>query len=249
MRDLLYAFLCAVQFLTRIPVPTAVQLQPANASRCLMLFPLVGWMLGLFLYGAWWLIHTVPVCSPLLMAACIIVAETIVTGAFHLDGLADTADAFLAPARSPQEKLAIMKDSRIGVMGATALVLAILLKIMVLADVLQAGRQLALVLYPVAGRWTQVALYAISPYVRQQGIGSLFAGAPSWKNLAGATLFLVPFCTLPSFIFSLPALLACVFILRLYFHRQIGGITGDTLGCATVVSEIVLLLAFLLIPA
>jgi len=248
MRTLIQALFCAVQFLTRLPIPAGVQRSTDHQSMALLFFPLVGWLLGLLLYVFWLMAVPAQACSPLVMAACIVAFESFLTGALHLDGLADAADAFLAPGRSREEKLAIMKDSRIGAMGAVALVLALLLKTLALSDLLQSGRQVPLMFYPAVGRWAQVALYCTSPYVRPQGVGSGFAASAGWQHLAGATLFIVPCCLLPGFMFSFLAMLAALAALRLYFHRQIGGITGDILGCATVVSEIVLLLSLLLLP-
>ncbi len=121
--------------------------------------------------------------SPLTIAVLLVAAETLITGAFHLDGLADTFDAFFSTAKTPEKKLEIMKDSRIGVMGAVALVLSLLLKITLGSESSAGLTALSLLLYPAMGRLAQVALCTFSPYVRTGGIVHLFSLAGDKKTL------------------------------------------------------------------
>jgi len=242
MKNLLHAAILAVQFLTRIPVPVSVEPEESTTGKALVLFPLVGWLLGSLLFALWWLLNASGKFNPFTASVIIVTAETILTGAFHLDGLADTFDALLSPGTSPEEKLSIMKDSRIGVMGATALILSLLLKAALLSELLEINMALAIVMYPVAGRWNQVALYVLSPYVRQSGVGKQFSIMADRKTLLLASIWLLPYFAFPVFIFSFLFLILFTFGYRKYVHGHIGGITGDILGSATVLSEIFFLL-------
>lgn len=247
MKQTLNAFLFAVQFLTRIPVPVSLEPDEQLARRSLALFPLAGWLIGTILYSVCVLIMLPGRFSPLTVAVVIVAVEAIITGAFHLDGLADTFDAFLSPARNPEDKLAIMKDSRIGVMGAVALVLSLALKICLLHECIRYDLKAVVAIYPAMGRLAQVALYRLSPYVRPGGIGLLFS-----KAAGGSTLMWAGVLVLPSVLLLTPLLIpayalfaAFILFYKYYAERQVGGITGDVLGSATVLSEIVFVGAFL----
>lgn len=241
MKKIIQPFIFAVQFLTRIPVPSSIPPDDGIARKALMLFPPVGLLIGCVLYAVWLGLSCMSGFNTLTVAVILIAVETVLTGAFHLDGLADTFDAFLSSGKTPEEKLAIMKDSRIGVMGCVALILALLLKIALLAGLLDHHSAAVLLVYPVAGRWAQVVAYVLSPYVREGGIGSIFARNADKSTLTAASLFLIPCFALPGFFYAVLLLAVFLWLFRGYVHRQIGGITGDVLGSITVLSEIVLL--------
>ncbi|MEI6125155.1 MAG: adenosylcobinamide-GDP ribazoletransferase [Pseudomonadota bacterium] len=246
MKDFIFAAVFAFQFLTRIPVPVLIEPREPIVRKALICFPLVGWVLGLILYAVWWLLNATGKCSPVTIAVLLVTIETLLTGAFHLDGLADTFDAFLSSGKSREEKLAIMKDSRIGVMGAVALTLTLVLKITLLNELLEHTLPAAILIYPAIGRWAQVALYVFSPYARERGLGLIFSSAANKKALVYATLILLPCFTLP---ISLPATFlaaAYLWVFRGYVHKQINGITGDVLGASTVLSEIMFLLGIVI---
>ncbi len=247
MKDIFNSALFAIQFLTRIPVPFSRKPQEATARKALMLFPLVGWVLGAVLLCLYLLIQAAGACSALITAVLIVIAETVLTGAFHLDGLADTFDAFLSSNTSREQKLDIMKDSRIGVMGASALVLCLIFKIVLLERLLSINMSLAVCIYPVIGRWTQVAFYVFSPYIREEGLGRIFSQTADQKTLIAGTLWLLPCFVLLPILFPLILVVIFFYGYRTYVHKQINGITGDVLGSATVLSECVFLLALILI--
>jgi adenosylcobinamide-GDP ribazoletransferase len=246
MKDFFIAVVFSIQFLTRIPLPVSVKTDKNILRKALIVFPLVGWILGGILFFVWWFLNATGKFSSLSLAACIITVETLITGAFHLDGLADSFDAFLSSGTSKDEKLTIMKDSRIGVMGGVALILCLMLKVALVNDVLIQRIPAALLLFPVLGRWSQVAFYVFSPYVREGGLGSLFSEVADKKILTASSLFLIP-CfilsgILPAFLF----LILFLWLYRAYVHKQIGGITGDVLGSLAVLSEVMLLFSILI---
>ena len=241
MKNYFFAFVFSIQFLTRIPIPVSVKPEKAVAGRALFFFPLAGWLLGSFFYCLWQIMESSGVFTPFTAAVIVITAEIIITGAFHLDGLADTFDAFMSPATTSEEKLSIMKDSRIGVMGAVALVLSLLIKSAFLYEAFSNNAGQVLLIYPVLGRWTQVACYFTSPYIRKGGTGHLFSQGMTGLIFLGSTLWLFPCLLLffTPFIASFALMILFLACFRAYVHRHIAGITGDILGSATVLSEIV----------
>jgi len=242
MKELFRGALFSIQFLTRIPVPCSIAPNESLIKKALMLFPLCGWGIGLLLSVVWWLANLSGPHNPFALAAIIIAAETLITGAFHLDGLADTGDALFSPGTSRDEKLSIMKDSRIGVMGAAALIVALLLKTALLTDLFNTQGWIVVLIYPVIGRWALVVSLVFSPYVRREGIGSRFSDAADHSILVIATLIMLPCFFLLFFPLTMVALILFFCTFRWYVHDRIGGITGDTLGAAAVLSETVFLL-------
>lgn len=164
IRHELRLFFVALQFLTRVPVPRWVGFDPAWLQACLRHFPAVGACIGLVAAGALW--AALQAWPPGVAAVLSGVATVWLTGAFHEDGLADTCDG-LGGAVSRERSLAIMKDSRIGSYGAVALVLALMLKVALLAALAErsvALAMLALVWSHAASRAAPVWLVWRLPY-------------------------------------------------------------------------------------
>jgi adenosylcobinamide-GDP ribazoletransferase len=242
MQQALKAVIFSIQFLTRIPVRYACDPARVNVRLALICFPSVGFIIGFALYVSWYFLNSFMRLHEFTAAVIIVALETIITGAFHLDGLADTFDALLSPGTTAEQKLSIMKDSRIGVMGAVALTLSLLLKSVLIAEILGHHHPEVLMLYPLVGRWTLVWFLFISPYLRASGIASILAQNTDGKTVSGASLWLM-LCIviLPSFLPAFLVLLAILLLYRAYVHKQLGGITGDVLGAALIISEVVIL--------
>ena len=167
LREELRLLFVTLQFLTRVPIPAWVARdgwQPDWLNRCVRHFPLVGAAIGAV--GAAVALLGLALWPPVVAAVLAVAATVWLTAAFHEDGLADTADALLGAA--PREKaLAIMKDSRIGTYGAAALGLALLLRVLLLAELLRVSPSLAAAVWVTAhaaGRAAAVALMAMLPY-------------------------------------------------------------------------------------
>lgn len=228
----------AVSFLTRIPVGGSRTTEPALLAKSARWFPLVGLALGsVYAAVAWCLLSYLP--APV-VAVLLLVLDAILTGALHLDGLADMADGF-GGGRTRDDVLRIMRDHAIGSYGAVALILMILLKAACLSELLRTRHGLwILFVAPALGRWAVVLLSYLEPYARPEG-GT--GGLAKWigaTELAVATAICVP---LP-FLFGIRRTLvgwgavALVTVLMAWIcDRRIGGITGDTLGANTVISE------------
>lgn len=220
------SLLAAIGFLTRIPVPPAVFGPDAGPTSPLPWYPLVGLLLGGLLYGLGWAVAPLP---PLLAAALLLVAWVLLTGALHLDGLADSADAWIGGLGDRERTLAIMKDPRSGPAGVTAVVLLLVLKFAALASLPPHAN--ALWLAPLFGRAALTAAFMVMPYVRPGGLGSALAGTPRWA--CGAGLLLAVAAAAWAGRWGLYAGLASLVVFvgwRAACLRRLGGMTGDTCG-------------------
>ena len=223
------AFLTALQFLTRLPVRLPGVPAAAVQGRSLLYYPLVGLLLGLLLlipaglFGA----------TPSVAAALVLAVWVVVTGGLHLDGLADSADAWIGGHGDRERSLAIMKDPASGPMGVAALVLVLLLKFAALEALLDSGNHGALVLAPMLGRAGALALFLSTPYVRPGGLGQALADHLPRRE-AGHVLVLAGLLAVileggTAFVMLLAAG-ALGWGLRALMLRRLGGTTGDTAG-------------------
>ena len=237
--------LTAVQFLTRLPTPRSLPFTPDAPVRASRWFPLVGHLVGAICAAAW--LAAGHVWSPPVAAILAVGAGVLVTGAFHEDGLADTADG-LGGGGDPGHRLLIMKDSRLGTYGAVALLLVVGLRIAALASLSPARGALALVVAHGAARAAAVLVMRFTPYVGDTaGAKGRPAGArpTGGETLFAAVLGFVPMLLLPRAA-VLGALLltgTAVAMLTRAARRLVGGHTGDVLGAVEQVAETALLLA------
>lgn len=259
-RHELRLFAVALQFLTRLPVPASVGFEPAWLNQCVRYFAPVGALVGgvgaVVLVGA-------AALWPAPVAALLAVAATLcLTGAFHEDGLADTFDA-LGGVVPRERALAIMKDSRIGTYGAAALVLALCLRVALLAALLAQGAlaaALALVASHLLGRGAAVGVMALLPYAGDAehakvkplatsvGVRGAFAAggvaALGWAMLFALGIGQAAPLWLQGWWLAPVAVLGVVLAMRRWLQRRLGGYTGDTLGATEQIAEIVVLALF-----
>ncbi len=231
----------AVRLLTIIPVPVPSEFDAAAMSRSVALFPLVGLAIGGTTAGVAWLASLV--MPDLVAAALAVVAAVALTGALHLDGLADTADGLFG-GRTPQRRLEIMRDPHIGVFGAVAVALVLLLKLATVSALVGAGEWAAIALVPALGRLAAVAVTGAFPYVRADGLGAPFAGAGRIAiGLAGATAVAAALVLAGPWGLAVfgGALLAGLAVGRLAAAKLSGGVTGDVYGAAVEAGEVVAL--------
>jgi adenosylcobinamide-GDP ribazoletransferase len=228
----------AVTFLTRVPVGRAVALDGGDVARGALLFPLVGAGVGAVAGGVALLAQLG--LSALLSAALAVAVATTLTGAMHVDALADTADALGAFTR--ERALEIMRDSRIGSFGAAAVVLDLLVKTAAIAELLRQHAVLASLLAAGAlSRGSSVALASTLGYPRAGGgTGSVLTGRVSRIVAALAALTAVAVAVvalrLDGAIVAAAAVGATV-TLGFAYRRWLGGATGDALGAATELGE------------
>lgn len=237
----------ATMLLTRVPIPvSAGSVDPARAA---VLYPVVGAAIGAIVAGVavgagelW----------PVLIAATLAVAiEVALTGALHLDGLADCADGMAG--RDREHRLRIMKDHSIGVYAAATLVLHLLLKVAALATLLKhlSAEEMLLVLTGVyaASRGAMLPLARVLPYARVEGTGrGVVQGLGTRQLVSGLALVLVglaavirvhPWAALLMALVAVTTTLA----IGLLAHRRIGGATGDVLGACAELTLLTMLLA------
>jgi adenosylcobinamide-GDP ribazoletransferase len=234
------SLLVAMGFLTRIPVPTGLFDDERAKANSLAWYPLVGLLIGVVLGVLAWLLRDSP---SFLSAALIVLAWVVMTGALHLDGLADSADAWVGGLGDREKTLAIMKDPRSGPAGVVALILVLLLKVAALES-LGSFQWLALLLAPLLARGSLVALFITTPYVRSRGIGAALAKAPG-RACAISLAITAGLCALAKWRGAL-ALLVAVLVFGLWRHacqRRLGGFTGDTAGALAEMVEAAVLVA------
>ncbi len=218
--------LAAIGFLTRLPVPAQAFEGAGTPARTLPWYPVVGLLIGLLLYGASWLLSSAP---PLLAAALLLVFWVALTGGLHLDGLADSADAWVGGLGDRERTLAIMKDPRSGPMAVIAVVLVLLLKFAALASL--PPHASALWLAPLLARSALTGAFMVTPYVRSGGLGSALVGASRGASALGLAFALLVslFAGWGGIRAVLMALVVFV-VWRLACLRRLGGMTGDTCG-------------------
>ena len=244
----------AIGFLTRVPMPSRMVFGAGDLGRSARWFPLIGLAIGGFFVGA---LHLLTAVFPPLVTAFLIAAiDALLTGALHLDGLADTVDGF-GGGRTREDVLRIMRDHVIGSYGAVALILVIAIKVAATASLIERHRAATyLALMPMLGRWSVVLLSATQPYARRSGEeGAPPGGAIS--DFVGRVELIVASATVLPITFALAkwhGVASAVLVLASsglwgwYCRRRIGGITGDTLGASVEISEALVLLFALIKP-
>lgn len=237
-------FLRAIQFLTIIPVKPLCLADEKKMPLAAAYFPLAGLAIGLLLVG----LHRVllAAAAPALALNILPVAAlVIITGGIHLDGLSDSADAFLS-GKTKEEMLSIMRDPHAGAMGSIAVTVALLLKIALLSMVSLPLRETALILMCVLGRWAAVLTMCAFPYARKEGKASVFLNGLSPRRLAFSTSLALASAVILWHLNGVLVFLvagAFAYLVGLKVRARIGGITGDTIGATVELTEIAVLCA------
>ena len=251
-------FLIALQFLTRIPVRLKDNPTEKQIAASQLYYPLVGLLIGvLLILLAWvsqWVLPDVPT---MLRAAIILTGWVLISGGLHLDGLADSADAWAGGLGDRDKTLAIMKDPACGPAGVVSIVLLLLLKFAALHALLEASASasmpnlplLVIVIAPMLARTVPSLLFLTTPYVRQHGLGSaLVTGLPR-RGLVFVIAAVVVSVLLLAGSMGLWLVLAVliVFVLaRRLMIQRIGGVTGDVAGALIEITELSVLVCALL---
>ncbi len=249
-------FLTAVQFFTRLPIPSWVGHDAQQLGQTVRYFPAVGLLVGAFCaatYAA--AAHLLPLS---LATGLSIAAGILMTGAFHEDGLSDFADG-LGGGYTREKALAIMKDSRIGAFGAIALIIALLLKYQ---SLLSLGDKHSLIYVSSAmiaahsiSRLMAASLMLTQRYIREDADARAKPAALQ-PGLASSVIALItgilPLLLLSvsgARLASLFAALACALLMRAYLARllkkRLGGYTGDCLGATQQLTELAFYLGLL----
>ena len=229
----------ALRFLTIIPLPAAWAPSDTPLIKSLRLFPMVGLMIGALLTitgtVAGWL------WGDSVRAVAVVVAWGIVTAGLHLDGLSDTFDGVMSW-RPRERKLEIMRDSRIGVMGALALAAVRGWKVAFIAS--NPMWLPALLLAPALGRWAVCYALCGYPSARADGLGAMIQAQTNPRIMRDATIIAIG---LALFIAGSHGVVALALVwlvarwLARWWTRDLGGLTGDTYGALCEIGEVVAL--------
>jgi adenosylcobinamide-GDP ribazoletransferase len=211
----------------------------------------VGLVIGLLLTLTAFAAMQVPF-SEQITACLVLLVLTLVTGALHVDGLADTADGVLGGA-TKERRLEIMRDSRIGSFGAIAIVFDYLLRYCAITQIILTTNHMVILatilcIMPMVGRWGQVIAAALCKYARpEEGVGKAFVDSVSWPAVLVGAILPVGFSVLllgatGILMLAMTVMVSLVVVFIVWW--RIGGMTGDALGAVNEIAEIALLLAF-----
>ncbi len=232
-------FLIALQFLTRLPGPR-MQVSSAEFAASMRWFPAVGLVVGAIVAGATWIGAQ---ADPWVAALLGLGAWVWVTGALHLDGLGDIADAAGAVHKGRDRLLAVLADPHIGSFGAVAIGLQLIAKLVLLHALAERGAYGALVLIPFAARLGPLAWTRTLPPLHE-GLAARFRDAIGRDTLAlWALALLVAAWFLPGLILTI----ALIPLWHFWLSARIGGISGDGHGAGIELVETCLLLAVIII--
>ena len=249
------AFFIALGLMTRIPVPSLFHIKEDDSEKLygwsVMFYPLVGLVIGGGLIFVLWGLSLLSLSTNGLIEAAIILAVwVLITGALHLDGLADSADAWLGGYGDKQRTLEIMKDPYSGPAAVVVLVLILLLKFSSLTAI-TIDEWVILILSPVLARTFIMILLTTTPYVREAGMGE-----SAVKQLPKRAIWFVSLIILAVSVFLLKekswgllVVIAIAYFIRRLMLKRINGTTGDTAGAMLEVMEVSVLLVFVFISS
>lgn len=239
-------FWIALQFLSSLPIRLPGMPSPRELGRSLLFYPSVGVLLGSVLMALNLLLDGTPL---FLHAALLLAAWVLLSGGLHLDGLADSADAWLGGFGDRERTLTIMKDPRSGPIAVVTLVIVLLLKFTALLALIESHHSLGLLLAPVIGRTAMLGLFLGTPYVRAGGLGQALADHLP-RSLGVKVLGITALaCVLIAGWAGVEAVLTATagfFWLRRLMIRRLGGSTGDTAGAMLELLEMLVLVVLAL---
>jgi adenosylcobinamide-GDP ribazoletransferase len=237
--------LVALGFLTRLPIPAGGHGNARALASSVAWYPLVGLLLGALLCALDWLLQGAPT---LVGAAVLLTVWVVLTGALHLDGLADSADAWIGGLGDRERTLSIMKDPRSGPAGVVSVMLVLLLKFAAIASLPPVGTlsmmNWALLLAPLLARAGLTALFLWMPYARREGLGTPLLAAPRAACLFAlmATLAICLGCGWRGL--TAAGIAVLVWLAWCYACMdRLQGFTGDTAGALTEMTEAAIVVA------
>jgi len=229
------SFLAALQFLTIFPWPRRAERSADEIAAGAVFFPVVGFLLGSILI----LVNSAfkQFVPAEILSVALVALLALLSRGLHLDGLADTFDGFGAGGER-ERVLRVMDDPRTGAFGVLAVVLVVFFKVRAI-ELMDAERWRALLMAPLLGRWAMVLLaYRSAP--AREGLGSALIGRMTGRHLFLATVVSVALVAgfsgtagIAIMIWIALFTMAC----KSYFHRRLGGVTGDIFGAVGELSE------------
>jgi adenosylcobinamide-GDP ribazoletransferase len=237
MKNQIRYFLLALGFFTRLPIPASPDFNEAELNHAAKYFPLVGVLIGGLTAVVFLLCNQIlPTESAIILS---MISSILLTGCFHEDGLADTCDG-LGGGWTQEQTLSIMHDSRLGSYGATALVLALLLKYQSLSHIPLIWLPWCLIAAHSLSRFAAILIMVTQDYVRVEGKAKPMASQLTSTELLTASLFVIPVLGLNPGA-TLYGIIP-VTLVWLYFSaklkKRLGGYTGDCLGAMQQLTEL-----------
>ena len=245
-------FVAALRFLTVLPAPGSVRLFKEDESESFFVtgceyFPLIGLLLAALL---WLLILLFSrVLLGLALSALLVVALVILTGGLHLDGLMDSCDGLFG-GTTPERKLEIMRDSRVGSFGVLGAFCVLLLKFALLASITVSSQPLALLLALPLARWSMVLTLHVYRPARHSGLGAAYHHAITTRRMLITGLIALAIALIFGHFTGLIAWMIgtlMALLIGLYITKSIDGITGDSCGAIDEIVEVVILLVLVLL--
>ena len=247
IKDCLKGIVLNIQFLTRIPIPVRIDWDDRAFAAGAVFAPVIGLVIGFFSGGVYLLFGLIDKRALAIFMG--MTAEIVISGGLHLDGLADTFDALFSY-RDRERALAIMKDSRLGTIGAIGLFTVLILKFLLLFSMPDSHIMACFIVMPVLSRMTISWCAGLSPYARK-GEKSVTAGLVEHTGLLEPIIASVLAALIAAFFFKLAVIpitmivIAFVLVVNLYMKNRIGGITGDIIGGVIELSELLFLFTIL----
>ena len=238
-------FFTAIRFLTIFPAPYNGPEGPNDLGRAIAFFPLVGLVIGIVLGGLAYLLRSI--FPTMIVAALLVTALVILTGAHHLDGLVDTCDGMVA-GRTRIQRLEIMSDTRVGAFGIAGACLILLLKYAIFCATTGIA---AMLVFPTVSRWTMSGAMLLFPSARDSGSGYAAKQGAGWPGFAAGGLITLVVCILCLGIAQGALLVAGLFALSAALGALLtaiyGGLTGDSYGAIIEITEALALLLIIII--
>jgi adenosylcobinamide-GDP ribazoletransferase len=243
----------AIRFLTVFPVPGTAQLFDTDEEDehgfiiGSAYFPLVGLLLAALLWLL--LLLTNAILPSLVLAALLVIVQTVLTGGLHLDGLMDSCDGLFGGS-TPERRLEIMRDSRVGSFGVLSGVCVLLFRFAAFASMRVHLLALALFMVLPVARWAMILAVSLFPGARLSGLGSAFRRTVTGPRLLAAGITALVIVLIAGHLAGLLVLLVGTLVAvaaGTLIARQLGGLTGDSYGAIEEITEIVLLLLIILL--
>ena len=240
----LQPLLIALQFLTILPVKIKTPVADQDMGRSLLYYPLVGLILAITVIAFGWLLNDQ---SDLVSAALVLGLWVLLTGGLHLDGLADSADAWLGGIGDKARTLAIMKDPACGPIAVITLVLVLLVKFVMLNELIAHDDWIAIMLAISLARTAMPLLFLSTPYVREGGIAAIMI---NHQPRAASKVMILIVAAITIFLSGIALLLinfVIFLVLRYWMQQRLGGTTGDTAGAMVELLETAILITAVII--
>lgn len=246
-RQLGIGFLLALQFFSVIPVKKQLPMEKFHITLMFAMLPVLGLLFGSVMAASVWLLRETADVSSLLIGFAVVVIGIALSGGLHLDGLADTADAYFSY-QNREKRLEIMGDPRIGAFGTMVLLLAIAGKIIIIAEAIEIVPLVLVLVIPVLSRIGLLALFSSTPSAKPNGLAAFFQQRSDQRILqltaiVGMIFLLaavVWLTTVWAALIFLMLLLVSLWLYRTWCLKNFGGVTGDLFGAYVEGVEILL---------